>query len=43
MSRPATIMESRVNGSGVAGAEVQIDGAKNLVITVPGQTRTWPA
>ena len=29
-------METRVNGSGVAGAEVQIDGAKNLVITVPG-------
>ena len=29
-------MESRVNGSGVAGAEVQIDGATHLVITVPG-------
>jgi preprotein translocase subunit SecD len=36
MQQARTIMESRVNGSGVAGAEVQIDGAKNLVITVPG-------
>ncbi len=31
-----SIMESRVNGSGVAGAEIQIDGARTLVITVPG-------
>ena len=30
------IMERRVNGSGVAGAEVQIDGNSQLVITVPG-------
>jgi len=30
------IMERRVNGSGVAGAEVQIDGTSQLVITVPG-------
>ena len=29
-------MERRVNGSGVAGAQVQIDGANQLVITVPG-------
>ena len=36
MQQARTIMESRVNGSGVVGAEVQIDGAKNLVITVPG-------
>lgn len=36
MQQARTIMESRVNGSGVAGAEVQIDGARNLVITVPG-------
>jgi len=31
------IMERRVNGSGVAGAQVQIDGSNQLVITVPGQ------
>lgn len=31
------IMERRVNGSGVAGAQIQIDGASQLVITVPGQ------
>ena len=37
MQQARTIMETRVNGSGVAGAEVQIDGVKNLVITVPGQ------
>ncbi|MGS0688459.1 protein translocase subunit SecD [Nakamurella sp. GG22] len=36
MQQARTIMESRVNGSGVAGAEIQIDGAKQLVITVPG-------
>ena len=36
MQQARTIMESRVNGSGVAGAQVQIDGAKQLVITVPG-------
>ncbi len=36
MQQARTIMESRVNGSGVAGAEVQIDGARQLVITVPG-------
>ena len=36
MQQARTIMETRVNGSGVAGAEVQIDGVKNLVITVPG-------
>ena len=35
MQQARTIMETRVNGSGVAGAEVQIDGVKNLVITVP--------
>ena len=36
MQQARTIMETRVNGSGVAGAEVQIDGVRNLVITVPG-------
>ena len=36
MQQARTIMESRVNGSGVAGAEIQIDGARTLVITVPG-------
>ncbi len=36
MQQARTIMESRVNGSGVAGAEIQIDGARQLVITVPG-------
>jgi preprotein translocase subunit SecD len=36
MQQARTIMEGRVNGSGVAGAEVQIDGARQLVITVPG-------
>ena len=36
MQQARTIMENRVNGSGVVGAEVQIDGVKNLVITVPG-------
>ncbi len=30
------IMERRVNGSGVAGAQVQIDGASQLIVTVPG-------
>lgn len=30
------IMERRVNGSGVAGAQVQIDGTSQLVVTVPG-------
>src|SRR6478752_3669576 len=36
MQQARTIMENRVNGSGVSGAEVQIDGTKNLVITVVG-------
>lgn len=36
MQQAQAIMESRVNGSGVVGAEVQIDGARQLVITVPG-------
>ncbi len=36
MQQARSIMESRVNGSGVAGAEIQIDGARQLVITVPG-------
>lgn len=37
MKLARTIMERRVNGSGVAGAQVQIDGSRQLVITVPGQ------
>jgi preprotein translocase subunit SecD len=37
MNQARDIMERRVNGSGVAGAQVQVDGADQLVITVPGQ------
>jgi preprotein translocase subunit SecD len=37
MKLARTIMERRVNGSGVAGAQIQIDGSNQLVITVPGQ------
>ncbi len=37
MSLARDIMERRVNGSGVAGAQVQIDGSRQIVITVPGQ------
>jgi preprotein translocase subunit SecD len=37
MKLARSIMEQRVNGSGVAGAQVQIDGSNQLVITVPGQ------
>lgn len=37
MKQARTIMERRVNGSGVAGAQVQIDGSRQLIITVPGQ------
>jgi preprotein translocase subunit SecD len=37
MKLARTIMEQRVNGSGVAGAQVQIDGSNQLVVTVPGQ------
>jgi preprotein translocase subunit SecD len=36
MQLARTIMEGRVNGSGVVGAQVQIDGANQLVVTVPG-------
>ncbi|MBO0853614.1 MAG: protein translocase subunit SecD [Nocardia sp.] len=36
LSQAQQIIESRVNGLGVAGSEVVIDG-DNLVITVPGQ------
>ena len=36
MAQARTIMEGRVNGSGVVGAQVQIDGANQLVVTVPG-------
>ncbi|WP_353647917.1 protein translocase subunit SecD [Nakamurella sp. A5-74] len=37
MQQARTIMETRVNGSGVVGAQVQLDGASQLVVTVPGQ------
>mgnify|MGYP001092723341 CR=1 FL=1 len=37
MKLARTIMERRINGSGVAGAQIQIDGSNQLVITVPGQ------
>ncbi len=36
MTLARQIMETRVNGSGVVGAQVQVDGANHLVITVPG-------
>nr|WP_246232014.1 protein translocase subunit SecD [Nakamurella aerolata] len=36
MQQARVIMENRVNGSGVAGAQVQVDGARQLVVTVPG-------
>src|SRR5205814_215783 len=35
LTRAQQIIESRVNGLGVAGSEVIIDG-KDLVVTVPG-------
>ena len=37
MNQARDIMERRVNGSGVVGAQVQIDGSSQLVVTVPGQ------
>lgn len=36
MLQARDILERRVNGSGVAGAQIQIDGATQLVVTVPG-------
>ena len=36
MDQARQIMERRVNGSGVVGAQVQVDGASQLVVTVPG-------
>ncbi len=36
MQQAQQIMTRRVNGSGVAGAQVQIDGSNHLVVTVPG-------
>lgn len=38
MQQARIIMENRVNGSGVAGAQVQVDGARQLVVTVPGSS-----
>jgi len=38
MQQARTIMETRVNGSGVVGAQVQLDGASQLVVTVPGKS-----
>lgn len=38
MKQARNIMEARVNGSGVSGAQVQIDGSDQLVITAPGDT-----
>lgn len=37
MTQARDIMERRVNGSGVVGAQVQVDGASQLVVTVPGE------
>lgn len=36
MQQAQEIMTKRVNGSGVVGAEVKIDGANHLVVTAPG-------
>lgn len=36
MQQAQEIMTRRVNGSGVVGAQVHIDGSNHLVITVPG-------
>ena len=36
MAQARSIMAGRVNGSGVAGAQVQVDGSNQLVVTVPG-------
>ncbi|MTD16364.1 protein translocase subunit SecD [Nakamurella sp. YIM 132087] len=36
MAQARTILENRVNGSGVAGAQVQVEGSNQLVVTVPG-------
>lgn len=36
MSQARTIMETRVNGSGVSGVQVQVDGSDQLVVTAPG-------
>ncbi len=36
MQQAQQIMTRRVNGSGVVGAQVQIDGSSHLVVTVPG-------
>ncbi|MBW4964699.1 hypothetical protein KZZ06_22145, partial [Sulfitobacter sp. CW3] len=39
LKQAQTILMNRVNGMGVSGAEVQIDGdGDNLVITVPGSS-----
>lgn len=36
MQQAQQIMTRRVNGSGVVGAQVQIDGSSHLIVTVPG-------
>ena len=36
MKQAQQIMTSRVNGSGVVGAQVTIDGSNHLIVTVPG-------
>lgn len=36
MNQARDIMSNRVNGSGVSGGQVQIDGSNVLVVTVPG-------
>ncbi len=36
MQQAQEIMTRRVNGSGVVGAQVQIDGSSHLIVTVPG-------
>lgn len=42
MQQAQQIMIRRVNGSGVAGAQVQVDGKNHLIVTVPGVNTELP-
>jgi preprotein translocase subunit SecD len=37
LTQSRDIIEARVNGSGVAEAEIQTEGGRNIVVSVPGQ------
>jgi preprotein translocase subunit SecD len=37
LAQSRDIIEARVNGSGVAEAEIQTEGGRNIVVSVPGQ------